>query len=97
MITKFLDYIKSDDAKYNIIITIFAAIFSELLTSFASNIIIPLIDGDLNKDNKKDINNNIKNYKVTLFGKELLLGEFAYSFIKFIFIVFILYLFSKVY
>ena len=95
MVKFFKDYVKTKEAKFTIIVTVFAAVFSNLLTSLSSNIIIPLIDNDCNGDNKNDIKQNIKNSKTKVGKKVVDTGLFLYSLIQFIFIILVLIIFSK--
>ena len=90
MVKFFKDYVKTKEAKFTIIVTVFAAVFSNLW-----NIIIPLIDNDCNGDNKNDIKQNIKNSKTKVGKKVVDTGLFLYSLIQFIFIILVLIIFSK--
>ena len=83
-------YIKS-----TIVVTALAAISSELLSSLSTHILIPLIDGDCNKDGKPDLKHNLKNKKLRIGKKVLYTGEFLYTLIKFILILVFLLLLRK--
>lgn len=95
MVQFFKEYIKTREAKFTIIVTTFAAVFSNLLTSLSSNVIIPLIDNDCDGDNKDDIKQNIKNSKTKVGKKVVDTGLFLYSLIQFIFIILVLIIVAK--
>lgn len=90
MNTKISNYLKS-----TIYITALAAVSSELLSSLATHILIPLIDADCNKDGKPDIKGNIKSKKVKIKNKVIHIGEFLFVFIKFVLILLFLLLIKK--
>ena len=87
------------DSKYyiksTIIVTALAAVSSELLSSLSTHILIPLIDGDCNKDGKPDIRHNLRSKQLKVGKKVLYTGEFVYTFIKFILILIFLLLLRK--
>ena len=75
----------NEQTKFTIFATVIAAVSSELLQSLSSDIFIPLIDGDCNKDGKPDIQHNIKS-KTSHVGKKVLnTGNFIYVLINHMF------------
>ena len=87
------------DSKYyiksTIVVTALAAVSSELLSSLSTHILIPLIDGDCNKDGKQDIRHNLRSKQSKIGKKVLYTGEFLYTLIKFILILVFLLLIRK--
>ena len=86
-----------DYIKLTIIIAVIAATSTELLNSLSTNILIPLIDTDCNKDGKPDLSHNLKNKKIIIKKKIIYTGEFAFVLVKFILIVLFVYFISKIF
>ena len=85
----------SDYFKSTIFVTALAAVSSELLSSLATHILIPLIDSDCDKDGKPDITKNLKNKTIIIKNKVVYIGAFGYVIIKFILILFFLFLIKE--
>jgi len=90
-----INYSSTDYIKTTILITALAAVSSELLSSLATHILIPLIDGDCNNDGKPDISHNIRSKQSKVGKKILYTGEFMFVIIKFILILLFLLLLRK--
>lgn len=70
----------------------FSSIAYELIHSFGTHIISPLLD--INRNNKKDMD-EIKNLKIKVLNKYIHVGMFIHTLIKFITIIVILYFINK--
>ena len=69
-----------------------SSIAYELLHSLGTHIIIPLLD--FNKNSKPDMD-EIKNLEMKILNKDIKIGLFLHTLIKFISIITILYILSK--
>ena len=93
------EYISAKEAKFTIVITIFAAVFSNLLISLSSNIFLPLID----KEKSQDVNDhrkNIRDWEIKIGknkDKKIEIGPFCYAFLQFFIITVILVIFVKIF
>jgi large-conductance mechanosensitive channel len=76
------------------IATIFSRVITDLCYSFIDNILLPIINIDVDHDGKADIN-DLKNKQVDIYGIKLKIGPFSIELIKFLVILFILFLLSK--
>lgn len=76
------------------IATIFSRVITDLCYSFIDNILLPIINIDVDHDGKADIN-DLKHKKVDIYGIKLKIGPFSIELIKFLVILFILFLLSK--
>jgi|SaaInlStandDraft_7_1057024.scaffolds.fasta_scaffold03287_5 large-conductance mechanosensitive channel len=84
-----------ENLKNTVFITIIAASLTEVFFSLAQNVIIPLFDFDIDNDNETEIKGLSK--KVIIINKRnIYIGKFLYLTVKFLLIVLILYLISKV-
>lgn len=93
----FTSFIKENNLVRASISLVVSTFVYDLLLSFGNNILLPLINFDINKNNKPDFK-ELKNIKITLLGKQLKIGAFMSSLIKFIVmttIVFIIYNLNK--
>jgi large-conductance mechanosensitive channel len=81
--------------KSTVLVTALAAVSSELLSSLATHILIPLIDSDCDKDGKPDIAKNLKSKTIIIKNKVIYIGAFGYVVIKFILILLFLLLIKK--
>jgi large-conductance mechanosensitive channel len=94
----FSSLLNNEQTKFTIFATVLGSGVVELLHSLSSHILIPLIDGDCNKDGEQDIKNNLKNKTYTINKKIIYVGEFMYIFIKFtifFIILFIMYILTS--
>ena len=92
-----IDYNSNEYIKFSIFATILAALSSELLSSLATHILIPLIDGDNDNDGKNDLEVNLKNRTTKVGSKVVYIGEFKYTLLKFILILLFLFLLRKIF
>jgi len=93
-INEFYTFLKENQIVDTAIATIFSKLITDVSYSFIDNILLPIINIDVNNDGKADIN-DFKNKIININGIHLKLGPFAIELIKFIAIMFILFMLSK--
>jgi large-conductance mechanosensitive channel len=93
-IKQFYTFLKDNQIVSTAVATIFSKIISDLSYSFIDNILLPVINIDMDNDGKSDIE-NIKNKIFKFRGIHLKIGLFMIEILKFIIILFILFLLSK--
>jgi len=93
-IKQFYTFLKDNQIVATAVATIFSKIISDLSYSFVDNILLPVINIDMDNDGKSDIE-NIKNKIFKFRGIHLKIGLFMIEILKFIIILFILFLLSK--
>ena len=76
------------------IATIFSRVVTDLCYSFIENLLLPIINIDVNHDGKADID-DFKNKEIDIYGINLKVGPFLVELIKFMIILFILFLMSR--
>nr|QBK88622.1 MAG: hypothetical protein LCMiAC01_03000 [Mimivirus LCMiAC01] len=87
--------------KYNILSIIIAGILSdklnELTTTFVNTLILPFINRNKNGKNNKNNKNNKKMEDISIhfYGMNFKIGHFLLIFIKFVIIIFVTFLLSK--
>ena len=91
---EFIKFLKENDILTAVIAALISSHISDLSNSLIENILLPIISSDSDGDGKPDIN-KLKKYKLKLGNITLYLGKFFVSFIKFTFILFFIYLLSK--
>lgn len=84
-----------ESSKNTIMVTIVAASLTEVLFSLAQNVIIPLFDFDIDNDDENEIKGLSKKVLV-INGRNIYIGRFLYLTVKFLLILVLLYLFSKI-
>ena len=67
-----------------------------MATSFVENIILPIFNRDINEDGVPDIN-NFENIELDIFGIKIKMGKFAVSILRFLIIIYIVFLVSVFY
>jgi len=92
---EFLSFLKNNNIMSTIIATVLSTHVTELTTSFADNIILPIIYRDGDHDGESDIK-GIENYVFKVKGIDFKLGKFYIVFVK-VFIIFILLFIIKRY
>ena len=90
----FFDFLNNNNLAATIIATVLSTHISELTTSFADDIILPIINMDTDGDGKADIQ-NLKNIKLKFKGLSINIGKFCITFIR-VFVIFLaLFLIKK--
>jgi large-conductance mechanosensitive channel len=92
---EFILFLKNNNIMSTIIATVLSTHVTELTTSFADNIILPIIYRDGNRDGKSDVK-EVENYILKVKGIDFKLGKFYVVFLK-VFIIFILLFIIKRY
>ena len=87
---KILKFYSENSFKAAVIATVLSRLISDLLYSFIDNIIYPIFKIDLDNDGKPDINSYINNY-INIFGIKIKFYKFLIEFLKFIFLLYIIY------
>ena len=95
MIKEFTDIIMKNSVMLGITIAVLATFVNQLVLSFINDIIMPIIDRDGNDDNKPDIN-RIAEYKIKTGGITFRIGAFILALIRFILLLFMLFVISLV-
>jgi large-conductance mechanosensitive channel len=95
MIKEFTDIIMKNSVMLGITIAVLATFVNQLVLSFINDIIMPIIDRDGNDDNKPDIN-KIADFKVKAGGITFRVGAFILALIRFILLLFMLFIVSLV-
>ena len=93
-INEFYTFLKDNEIVATAIATIFSKVITDLSYSFIDNILLPVINIDLDNDGHSDID-NFKNKVINLNGARLKLGLFVIEIIKFIAVLFVLFILSK--
>jgi large-conductance mechanosensitive channel len=91
---EFLSFLKNNNIVSTIIATVLSTHVTELTTSFADNIILPIIYRDGNRDGKPDIN-SIDNYIFKINGINFKLGKFYIVFTKVLIIFILLFIIKR--
>ena len=95
MIKEFTDIIMKNSVMLGITIAVLATFVNQLVLSFINDIIMPIIDRDGNNDNTPDIN-RIAEYKIKAGGITFRVGAFILALIRFILLLFMLFIVSLV-
>jgi large-conductance mechanosensitive channel len=91
---EFINFLKDNDILTAVIAALISSHVSDLANSLIDNILLPIISSDSDGDGNPDIN-KLKKYKFKLGSITLNIGSFLVTFIKFTFILFFIYLISK--
>jgi len=91
---EFIKFLKENDIMAAVIAALISSHVSDLTNSLMDNILLPFISSDTDKDGKPDIN-RLKKYKLKIGSITLNIGNFLVTFIKFTFVLFLIYLISK--
>ena len=95
VLDNFTKIIMSNSVLFGISIAVLSTFVNELVFSLINDIILPIIDRDGNNDNDPDIN-KIKNLTVKTNGITFKIGAFIVSLIRFMILIFILFIISLV-
>jgi large-conductance mechanosensitive channel len=88
------DFIKSNDLYAVVIGTIFSQFLTELFHSFTNDLIMPMLNLDINKNNVNDVH-ELKDLKIKFFNIKFKVGSFLVSFVRFIIVVCILLMINR--
>ena len=93
---KFQQFLEKNKAFATASAIVIATQLSVLATSFVENIILPIFNRDINEDGVPDIN-NFENIELDIFGIKIKMGKFAVSILRFLIIIYIVFLVSVFY
>ena len=88
------DFIKSNDLYAVVIGTIFSQFLTELFHSFTNDLIMPMLNLDINKNNVNDVH-ELKDIKFKFFNVEFKIGSFLVAIVRFIIVVCILLMINR--
>ena len=91
---EFIKFLIENDIPAAVIAALISSNVSNLSNSIVNNILLPIIGYDYNEDGKQN-KNNLKNFNIKIGNITLHIGKFLISFIKFIFVLFFVYIASK--
>ena len=92
----FINFINQNNIIESIVSTIIGFKTQELVESIIDNLILPIINRDADGDGESDIN-TLKKIKFKFSGITISIGSFILSLIKYILIIFLVYIFQKVF
>ncbi len=95
ILSEFTELIMKNSVLFGITIAVMSTFVNQLVLSFINDIIMPIIDRDGNNDNEPDIN-RIANYTITTNGITFKIGAFIVALIRFILLLFIIFILSMV-
>lgn len=93
---KFQQFLEKNKAFATASAIVIATQLSVLATSFVENIILPIFNRDINEDGVPDIN-NFENIELDIFGIKIKMGKFAVAILRFLIIIYIVFLVSVFY
>ncbi len=93
ILSEFTELIMKNSVLFGITIAVTSTFVNQLVLSFINDIIMPIIDRDGNNDNEPDIN-RIANYTITTNGIKFKMGAFIIALIRFIILLFIIFILS---
>lgn len=86
---------ENEGNKNTLLITVISAAAVEILFSLGNDIIIPIIDGQVdNKDGSNDLK-SVRDYQIKFLGGYINAGNFFLNFVKFTFIVVVMFIIAK--
>ena len=88
------DFIESNDLYAVVIGTIFSQFLTELFHSFTNDLIMPMLNLDINKNNINDVT-ELKDLKIKAFNVEFKVGAFLVAFVRFVIVVCILLMINR--
>lgn len=91
MYSDLLDFVSENSLMSSVIGTIIALNANDMAKSLADDVIIPIFDRDLDDDGRPDVN-IIKNFKVTITGVPVRMGEFLLKVLRLLIIIVIVFL-----
>lgn len=93
---EFIDFLKKNNIIETITSTILSFKTTEVVDSIVNDLIMPFINRDGDGDGEADID-VLKNKKFTLYGVKINIGSFILTIIKFTIIVYLVFLFQKIF
>ena len=90
----FLNFLNTNHILATVVATVISTYITGICNSLTNDILIPIINIDLDGDGKNDIQ-QIQNFKIKIMNVEIGLGNFILELVKFIFITYLMYLFSN--
>lgn len=93
---KFQQFLEKNKAFATASAIVIATQLSVLATSFVENIILPIFNRDINEDGVPDIH-NFENIEIDIFGIKIKMGKFAVAILRFLIIIYIVFLVSVFY
>lgn len=91
---EFILFLKNNNVTATIIATVMSSYVNELTTSFADNIILPIVYRDADGDGKADIK-KLKDYNIVFSGINFRVGNFLTCLIKVFTVIVVLFLLNK--
>jgi len=91
MYSDLLDFVSENSLMSSVIGTIIALNANDMAKSLADDVIIPIFDRDLDDDGRPDVN-IIKNFRVTITGVPVRMGEFLLKVLRLLIIIVIVFL-----
>lgn len=88
------DFIESNDMYAVVIGTIFSQFITELFHSFTNDLIMPMLNLDINKNNVNDVT-ELKDIKIKFYNIEFKVGSFLISFVRFVIVGCILLMINR--
>ena len=90
-----LDNFIDTNSIYSVVIgTIFSQFLTELFHSFTNDLIMPILNLDINKNDKNDVT-ELKDLKFKMFNIDFKIGSFLVALVRFIIILCILLMINK--
>jgi len=93
---KFKEFLEQNKAFATAASIVIATQITILASSFTDNIIVPIFDRDTDGDGKKDII-QFENITFTIFGIKIKMGKFIIDIIKFLIIIYVVFIISLFY
>lgn len=93
---KFKEFLEKNKAFATAASIVIATQITLLSSSFTDNIIVPFFERDVNGDGKKDIV-HFENININLFGIKIKIGKFIIDIIKFLIVVYVVFVISLFY
>tara|TARA_B100001093_G_scaffold517136_1_gene597773 strand:- start:1059 stop:1358 length:300 start_codon:yes stop_codon:yes gene_type:complete len=90
---EFFEFLSNNNVSATVIATVLSTHVSELTTSFADNIILPIVNVDTDGDGKADIQ-NLASFKLKVGGFTINFGKFLITLIR-VFIIFLVLFYIK--
>lgn len=96
MFVEFLNFLKNNNIAATIVATVLSSYITDLTSSFADDLILPILNLDIDGDGKSDIN-TLKKFQLKYKGVEIKIGNFMFTLLKVLVIFFVLFYINKVF
>ena len=93
-ISDFMKFLNDNNILSVAIATILSNKINDISEAFINNLVLPIINRDIDNDNRPDIK-KLEEYTLRMSGIKFELGKFMIALIKFLIITYIVYLLSK--